>query len=280
MQNINPTFYPTWTALQHHIRTAHPPTCPHISCNGKTFSAQKGLRAHLKLHEQREVEEGLNAIASDVDDEANNSDVPALKKRRGGEVGRDWVCDIGGCTKDFKSVRHLFTDTSLTITKHHFLQKKALSTHQKVNHEGRRDFVCPHETCGHAFGYKHLLQRHLAKLHTTHTQSDSPSPSSEGEDSSIETALPFDIDRITGKSYQLQATKELSTSKKLRCPYPDLRTLLPTIPNETAHSDDRQCDYVFSRAYDLCRHLRSEHAVDVEKNAVTAWVQRGKACQS
>lgn len=26
------------------------------------------------------------------------------KKRRGGEMGRDWKCDIEGCEKDFKSV--------------------------------------------------------------------------------------------------------------------------------------------------------------------------------
>lgn len=26
------------------------------------------------------------------------------KKRRGGDVGRDWKCDVDGCTKEFKSV--------------------------------------------------------------------------------------------------------------------------------------------------------------------------------
>lgn len=65
------------------------------------FGTQKGLRAHLKLHEQREVEEGLNLAGSDVD---VNDNEPPPKKRRGGEVGRDWVCDVEGCSKDFKSV--------------------------------------------------------------------------------------------------------------------------------------------------------------------------------
>ncbi|KAI0704925.1 hypothetical protein BC835DRAFT_1315791 [Cytidiella melzeri] len=247
-QTTDPTFYPTWTALQHHIRTAHPPMCSHPSCNGKTFSAQKGLRAHLKIHEQREIEEGLHAVASDVEDG------PPLKRRRGGEVGRDFVCDIGDCTKDFKS-------------------KKALTTHRRVNHEGRRDFSCPHVACGRSFGYKHLLQRHLAKLHVT--QCESISTADEGEESSTEPVLQLDIDDITGKSYNNRAAEQVSSSKKVRCPHPDLGSLLPEATNK---SISRQCDYVFSRAYDLRRHLKSEHGIDVEKDTVGVWVRRAKTC--
>jgi hypothetical protein len=33
-----------------------------------------------------------------------DNDEPATKKRRGGDHGRDWVCDFEGCMKDFKSV--------------------------------------------------------------------------------------------------------------------------------------------------------------------------------
>ena len=53
------------------MRTAHPPTCPHAACAGKTFSAQKGLRAHLKIHAERELEAALErqcGIADDDDD--------------------------------------------------------------------------------------------------------------------------------------------------------------------------------------------------------------------
>jgi general transcription factor IIIA len=34
------------------------------------------------------------------------------KRRRGGEIGRDWVCQVKECRKDFKSVRrspHTYT---------------------------------------------------------------------------------------------------------------------------------------------------------------------------
>lgn len=94
-------FYQTWTALQQHIRTTHPPTCPHDECAGRTFSAQKGLRAHLRLHDQRAIEEHEHASSEDEDDALPR------KRRRGGDMGRDWKCEVDGCTKDFKSVRHV-----------------------------------------------------------------------------------------------------------------------------------------------------------------------------
>jgi general transcription factor IIIA len=104
-------FYPTWTALQHHIRTSHPPTCPYEECAGRTFSAQKGLRAHLKLHDQRALEDALNEHEHGSSEE---EDAPPQKRRRGGEIGRDWKCEVDGCTKDFKSVcfghAHSFVD--------------------------------------------------------------------------------------------------------------------------------------------------------------------------
>jgi hypothetical protein len=93
-------FYPNWTALQHHNRTAHPPTCSHPSCNNRVFSSQKGLRAHQKLHEERAIEAEIDAAVGSEDE---NDDEPPRKKRRGGELGRDWKCNVGGCTKDFKS---------------------------------------------------------------------------------------------------------------------------------------------------------------------------------
>lgn len=96
-------YFPTWTALQHHIRTVHPPTCSHVSCNGRVFTSQKGLRAHQKLHQQRDFENQIEATVVYSGDENEDDSRPA-KKRRGGEIGRDWKCDISDCGKDFKSV--------------------------------------------------------------------------------------------------------------------------------------------------------------------------------
>jgi len=254
-QDLSPVCYPTWTALQHHVRTAHPPMCPHPRCKGKTFTAQQGLRAHLKLHEQCEIEEGLDDAASDTDSAASE---PPTKKRRGGEIGRDWLCDVEGCSKAFKS-------------------KKALVTHRKVNHEDRRDHVCPHETCRRAFGYKHLLQRHLAKLHAPQSE---PNSLDEGDESLADenTVSLMEISDITGKTYRIQSKKQVSVLHRIQCPHPDLQGLLTGRPYSASNS--KHCEYVFSRSYDLRRHLRSEHDVEVEKERVDRWVQEAKTHQA
>ncbi|KAE9408670.1 hypothetical protein BT96DRAFT_667614 [Gymnopus androsaceus JB14] len=62
-------FYPTFHALQHHTRTAHPPTCTHASCNGRVFASGKNLREHQKLHAQRDEEAQLNAMVAGSDGE-------------------------------------------------------------------------------------------------------------------------------------------------------------------------------------------------------------------
>lgn len=101
IQNGGSKHFRTWTQLQAHTRETHPPTCPYPSCKGKTFTQQKGLRSHLKIHEQREIEDQLKASAGfDADDEGEG----ATKRRRGGEIGRDWQCTEPNCDKAFKSV--------------------------------------------------------------------------------------------------------------------------------------------------------------------------------
>ncbi|KAJ6558457.1 hypothetical protein DFH09DRAFT_1248073 [Mycena vulgaris] len=253
-------FYPTWTALQHHTRTAHPPSCSDSSCHGRIFASQKGLRAHQKLHEQRAAEAEIDA-AIDSDDEDADEERPR-KKRRGGELGRDWKCEVDGCTKDFKS-------------------KKALTTHTNITHLGRRDHACLHEGCKQTFGYKHLLQRHLAKHHTT------PCTASESSDEdttllSKPTTATMNIDMITGNAYAQISHKKLEAAKALQCPYPRLEGLAhvqnPDVGGSSGYAlDGPACGYVFSRAYDLRRHLRTVHDVIAEKDSVDRWVRRPKA---
>ena len=96
--NGTQTFFSTWSALQSHIRINHPPTCLYPSCNGRTFATQGNLRAHIKLHDEREAELQLKSTEKDDDE-------PLRKKRRGGDQGRDWHCGVLDCDKDFKSVR-------------------------------------------------------------------------------------------------------------------------------------------------------------------------------
>ncbi|KAJ3550941.1 hypothetical protein NMY22_g112 [Coprinellus aureogranulatus] len=241
-------FFPNWTALQHHIRTAHPPTCLQPSCNGRVFASQKGLRSHQKLHEQRDAEQQLRSIM--LEDETDADEEPTAKKpRRGGELGRDWKCDFEGCDKDFKS-------------------KKALTTHRNVNHLGKRDFVC--SECSKAFGYKHLLQRHTAKVHTLVPdgvmQDDGESGADDEDDEP--TFGGSHIDSITGKAYSDQ--RKCRPPQKFPCPFPDTEGLesVPT-PSLAPH-----CEHAYSRMYDLRRHLQATHGIEVSKEKLQSWMQK------
>ena len=104
------------------MKKSHPPTCSHPSCNGKTFASAANLRSHFKLHDEREVELVLGGA---VDRDANSEDEePKRKRRRGGEHGRDWLCEYPGCDKDFKSVGFLF----LSLSHSNIQDRKVLST--------------------------------------------------------------------------------------------------------------------------------------------------------
>ncbi|KIY53380.1 hypothetical protein FISHEDRAFT_7965, partial [Fistulina hepatica ATCC 64428] len=237
----DPVYFQTWSALQHHIRTAHPAVCEHPSCHGRVFASQRNLRMHQKLHEEREVEEALSDAEEDCE--------PPRTRRRGGELGRDWKCDVEGCGKDFKS-------------------KSALTTHNNVTHVGRRDFVCAEEGCGRAFGHKHLLQRHQAKLHAPQANETGADENATGKGA---TAAPQSMDlsiaAITGMAYVAHAREKLASASVLRCPYPGLKGFKSldgfsdiTIPVSVTAAP---CEYVFSRAYDLRRHFRSAHGFEV-----------------
>ena len=145
-------------------------------------------------------------------------------------------------------------------------------THNKVFHLGLREFVCPHEECGRAFGYKHLLQRHLAKLHENNAQPPSNEPAAEQQDDA-ETSDAFNIDDITGVTYDTRAKEKIQSSRSLQCPHPNLHDLLDSADLSSTLGLGKRCEYVFTRAYDLRRHLRAIHGVDTDKNRVEDWVQ-------
>ncbi|KAF9777877.1 hypothetical protein BJ322DRAFT_1094846 [Thelephora terrestris] len=234
-------FFSTWTKLQAHMRVVHPPMCPYPECHGKTFNQQKGLKAHLKIHEGRDLDSRLGS-----EEGATNDDEPSMKRKRGGDHGRDWVCDFEGCTRDFKS-------------------KKALTTHHNISHLHKRDFTCSHEGCNKSYGYKHLLQRHLSRAHQE-IGSDAASDPEEDNANGVR----MDIDGITGRSY---LERNSGIKKPVCCPYPNLPPQFASGRNSDLSVSVAPCEHVFGRAYDLRRHLLSEHGLVIEKGVVDAWVE-------
>jgi general transcription factor IIIA len=135
-----------------------------------------------------------------------------------------------------------------------------------VFHLGRRDFLCIQPGCGQAFGYKHLLQRHAAKAHALQSESD-PAPEEEDEQSDGEDESTSAIDGITGKAYAARSTNP----RAMRCPHP-----CSAFGGTLLEHDPEPCDYWFTRAYDLRRHLAATHRVDVDKDTVDRWVVRSR----
>jgi len=157
-----------------------------------------------------------------------------------------------------------------------FVQKNALTAHHSIFHLGQRNHVCPHIHCNSAFGYKHLLERHLAKLHSSksiraETASEDEAPTTDRDDTA-------DIEAITGKAY----AAHLQNAMSIRCPYPHINALVASAAtvDVSGPSSSKTCEHVLTRTYNLCRHLRSEHGVDAEKEKVGAWVKtRRRACK-
>lgn len=158
-------------------------------------------------------------------------------------------------------------------------QKKALGVHVKVCHLRRRDFVCTLESCGKSFGYKHLLQRHIARHHTSHGDGEAAElgktrPAGDSSKSSV-------IDILTGKAYKSRTTATTG-SKQFICPYPfisfvDLECERSSTRDTAEIRTSANCNYAFSRAYDLRRHLLSEHGLAVEKGPVDRLVSQIRA---
>jgi len=163
------------------------------------------------------------------------------------------------------------------------MQKKALTVHRNVAHLGQRNFTCSVEDCHKSYGYKHLLQRHIAKIHQCpengmSTEYVGSPPVSDEEES------PLDIEKITGYAYSQIAQAKISEGRAFRCPFPDIsefmsknqpaETLQAEIPDSSAR--ETRCDYAFRRAYDFRRHLQASHGISIQKEVVELWVAEQK----
>jgi len=69
---------------------------------------------------------------------------------------------------------------------------------------------------------------------------------------------------ITGKDYTSSAKHRNTRRPLLPCPW----------PNGFGFEENvGQCAYIFSRAYDLRRHLKTDHALELSKEEIDHWAQ-------
>lgn len=152
-----------------------------------------------------------------------------------------------------------------------------MTTHMNVTHLGQRDFICEHADCKRSFGYKHLLQRHLTKCHSSENAGPVTTNDEASEVEDHEQGPVFDIDAITGQAYAQNAQVRLKEAKALRCPFPFLQDLTGEDPDLGATGvTPRGCDYVFNRGYDLRRHLDASHDTVISKKIIDVWVRQQK----
>lgn len=152
-----------------------------------------------------------------------------------------------------------------------------------------------------SFGYKHVLQRHLARKHPRAGRSNSlcrsaPFPlqqpdddedaNAEDEEDDQEEIEPVaedeeDVDllsQLTGKHYHTTVPSSRS-NRAISCPWPHIldahHPTSPASPHQShlssatsfaSHPPLKSCSFRFSRVYDVQRHLKAEHGFDVSRS--------------
>jgi general transcription factor IIIA len=102
---------------------------------------------------------------------------------------------------------------------------------------------------------------------------------SSSSDDDIAQKAGFDIETITGEAYAKRAEEMVKSAKSFRCPYPHIQSLTVDLDFHAcadSSSSRPNCDYIFSRAYDLRRHLSASHDVNVSKETIDEWVKLQK----
>ncbi|WVQ66749.1 uncharacterized protein L199_004940 [Kwoniella botswanensis] len=264
--------FPVWSALQTHIHTAHPPVCPHAECNGRVFKNAGRLKDHLKVHAEQAVDkaalaakqpegeipqiiaDGLSRRAkrrriSEINATEDGGSSPKLRRVLSGEAGKDWWCDEEGCDKRFKS-------------------KFALEAHRKAIHLSLRPHICPFDECGKSYPHKANLTRHIA----SHSRPITPSGTTNKDDAVANSnglvGKVKEVRRFGCPAHAFAKFAGLSTTTGDI----DIATGIDLSANKIGRDDeeyipsmnDGRCLMRFWRVYDIRRHLKAEHGIELE----------------
>lgn len=123
------------------------------------------------------------------------------------------------------------------------------------------------------FGYKHVLQRHLARKHLRARSLDS-SAAGAADDDDPDPLSADPIHLLTGKQ-KLKDGLSRRTTRKITCIWYDLfKSGLVLSSSSSLSSASAPCAFAFTRVYDLRRHLKSEHGLKVETQILSEWLGR------
>lgn len=296
-----PLKFSTWSALQAHMRETHPPTCPYESCNGKVFKNNDNLKAHIRRHEERSALQSTQAqhdlpFYEDSETEAEATAQPCVRQFRCGWVNPETNAlddaSKSPCDRTFKSayardthvrvfhlkVRPFKCKCGKAFGHKHLLKRHenrceevtrvgnaALESSSDLDSEEEDDFfrqnggALPDSLRDHGTIGKRRRSSSLARA-----ESSQLSPMA---------------DLLTGRGYaDVDFDREVkkqrhSRGRVLPCPwskYAEAKHVAERGPNATGSPNafESRCDYRFFRVYDVRRHLKAAHCLDLEQRQV------------
>lgn len=260
-----------WSALQAHIKTEHPPTCPQPECDNRTFKSSARLRDHLKVHEQRAADlaaavseddlsvyppvlaEGLGlsrsqrkrkrrqseiAAAAESSPAGSGASSPRKLPRLGSDVaftGKDWTCGHPGCGKAYKT-------------------RFARDEHAQAAHSKAAKHKC--DTCGRVYRRGVSLKRHLDEGWCAHGGKPA-GDDAEGQVKSKKRKTEKEAadEDVVGLFTGTAAMPGGSLYRRWGCPW--------HAPEDDEYEEE-VCGERFGRVYDVRRHLAAAHGVVVD----------------
>ncbi|KAJ9098160.1 hypothetical protein QFC21_004489 [Naganishia friedmannii] len=252
--------FATWSALRAHIKAEHPPKCPFVDCKGRLFKSTKNLREHLKIHAEHGDEFELARSQPPHDDSleeieelnVNEHDIavpPSIRPEDHDLSDSSYLPEVPSKRKRKRQ------DSSAGTALGNVEGVKKL---RRSSSAFGKEFACQEDGCAKRFkttyGHKHLLQRHISARHRT-TSAEDVTPRSlipTGTQTPLQTVAENVVNLLTGLHHIDTALLE---KRPLLCPC------------ESVDAFNR-CRHRFGRLYDLRRHVKKHHGLEVTEEEV------------
>ncbi|KAL1410789.1 hypothetical protein Q8F55_001731 [Vanrija albida] len=251
-----PTFQ-TWTALQVHMRDAHPPACPHAECNGRTFKSAKHLRAHLKVHADQEADLATRPL--DEIDTLPPVLADGLSRRQRSKRKRESLA--APATTDSERENDQDGEYVPPATETASPPRKLARV---LGGDAGKEWWCSHQGCGATFKTRFARDEHASSTHA-------PSAKHKCAQCGRAYRRPASLKRHMAACGQPATPKE-----KEAVPEGELFTGAAALPGGAQHRRwvcpyhaevdgvYEDCDQRFFRVYDVRRHLAAAHDVQLD----------------
>ncbi|GAA5850095.1 hypothetical protein JCM9279_004908 [Rhodotorula babjevae] len=287
-----------WSALQKHTKAAHPPRCHYPQCAGKTFTTTFGLRTHLKLHAADE-EAGLEGLP---EGRQRRSRMRTRQRARGGrgrrrDKGKGKETSEGGegagdgesgseGGSEWEDRQEAERDERMREAFRHGGKKK-----RKVLEEAHGFPPIPPSTASPASTFYRDL---VSGAHYAHASNPSASAGQPQRKSA-----PASRAASVGKGDDRPRPGLLHVPRQYACPFPAILALpfdkvkvgrptrieaAATAPAADVDDEDEvegTCRFWFKRVYDVERHLRSRHGVEMVggRDTLDTWFEAQKEAE-